>query len=111
MKRIKKSRTIAVIAASMLKNNISNFKTFTEGKVIEFTYNQKLFANNLNRIVLQDSVIFSDTIENNIKYGKSDAKTEDVIAAAKMAGVDSFARKLPNGYKTVLLENDLPDNF
>lgn len=56
-------------------------------------------------IVLQDSVIFSDTIENNIKYGKSDAKTEDVIAAAKMAGVDSFARKLPNGYKTVLSES------
>ncbi len=56
-------------------------------------------------IVLQDSVIFSDTIENNIKYGKNDAKTEDVIAAAKMAGVDSFARKLPNGYKTVLSES------
>ncbi len=56
-------------------------------------------------IVLQDSVIFSDTIENNIKYGKNDAKTEDVISAAKMAGVDSFARKLPEGYKTVLSES------
>lgn len=56
-------------------------------------------------IVLQDSVIFSDTLENNIKYGKPDAKTEDVIAAAKMAGVDSFARKLPDGYKTQLSES------
>ncbi len=56
-------------------------------------------------IVLQDSVIFSDTIENNIRYGKNEAKTEDVIAAAKMAGVDSFARKLPDGYKTVLSES------
>lgn len=56
-------------------------------------------------IVLQDSVIFSDTIENNIKYGKSNASHEDVVKAAKMAGVDSFVRKLPLGYKTILFES------
>lgn len=56
-------------------------------------------------IVLQDSVIFSDTIENNIKYGKPDASFETVVEAAKMAGVDSFVKKLPDGYKTVLSES------
>ncbi len=56
-------------------------------------------------IVLQDSVIFSDTIENNIKYGKMDATLEEVIEAANMAGVDSFVKNLPNGYKTVLSES------
>jgi ATP-binding cassette subfamily B protein len=56
-------------------------------------------------IVLQDSVIFSDTIENNIKYGRPDASNDDVLKASKMAGVDSFVRKLPDGYKTVLSES------
>ena len=40
---------------TLVENNISVIKEFTTGKVIEFTYNQKLFANNLNRISLQDS--------------------------------------------------------
>ena len=40
---------------SQNENNISKIKTFNKGKIIEFTYNQKLFVNNLNRIVLQDS--------------------------------------------------------
>ncbi len=56
-------------------------------------------------IVLQDSVIFSDTIENNIKYGKENASIDEVIKAAKMAGVDSFVKKLPEGYKTILSES------
>lgn len=53
-------------------------------------------------IVLQDAALFSDSIRENIRYGKLDATDEEIIAAAKLANADSFIRKLPNGYDTVL---------
>jgi ATP-binding cassette, subfamily B, multidrug efflux pump len=53
-------------------------------------------------IVLQDAYVFSDTIRENIRYGRLDAADEEVIAAAKLANADSFIRKLPQGYDTVL---------
>ncbi len=55
-------------------------------------------------IVLQDTVIFNDTIAQNIRYGRLDATDEEVIAAAKTAKVDEFAEKLTDGYNTVLTE-------
>ena len=55
-------------------------------------------------IVLQDTVIFSDTIAQNIRYGRTDATDEEVIAAAKVARVDDFASKLSEGYNTMLTE-------
>ena len=53
-------------------------------------------------IMLQDSFIFSGTIYDNIRYGRLDATDEEVIAAAKLANADSFIRKLPDGYNTLL---------
>ena len=55
-------------------------------------------------IVLQDTVIFSETIAQNIRYGKIDATDEEVIAAAKLARVHDFASKLADGYDTMLTE-------
>lgn len=55
-------------------------------------------------IVLQDTVIFSDTIAQNIRYGRTDATDEEVVAAAKVARVDDFASKLSDGYNTMLTE-------
>jgi ATP-binding cassette, subfamily B, multidrug efflux pump len=55
-------------------------------------------------IVLQDSFLFSDTVMNNIRYGRPDATEEEVIAAAKLARADSFIERLENGYQTVLGE-------
>jgi len=55
-------------------------------------------------IVLQDSFLFSDTVMNNIRYGRLDATDEEVIAAAKLASADPFIARLPNGYQTVLGE-------
>ena len=55
-------------------------------------------------IVLQDTVIFNDTIAQNIRYGRLDATDEEVIAAAKTARVDEFAEKLTDGYNTMLTE-------
>src|SRR5262249_2234860 len=55
-------------------------------------------------IVLQDTFLFSDTVMNNIRYGKLDATDEEVIAAAKMVAADSFIERLPQGYQTILGE-------
>ncbi len=55
-------------------------------------------------IVLQDTVIFTDTIAQNIRYGRIDATDEEIKAAAKLARVDDFAEKLSDGYDTMLTE-------
>lgn len=53
-------------------------------------------------MVLQETFLFGDTIANNIAYGSKDAAREEIIAAAKMADADSFIRKLPKGYDTII---------
>ncbi len=55
-------------------------------------------------IVLQDTVLFSETIEQNIRYGNLEASEEDVINAAKTANADRFITKLKDGYQTRLSE-------
>lgn len=55
-------------------------------------------------IVLQDTVLFSDTIRNNIRYGNWDATDEEIREAAKNANIASFIEHLPDGYDTVLSE-------
>ena len=55
-------------------------------------------------IVLQDTVLFSDTIRNNIKYGNEDATDEEIYEAAKNANIASFIEHLPDCYDTVLTE-------
>jgi ATP-binding cassette, subfamily B, multidrug efflux pump len=52
--------------------------------------------------VLQDTHLFTGTIEENIRYGNLEATEEDVINAAKIANAHSFIRRLPEGYQTVL---------
>lgn len=53
-------------------------------------------------LVLQDTHLFTGTIEDNIRYGNLEATEEDVIRAAKIANAHSFIRRLPEGYQTVL---------
>lgn len=55
-------------------------------------------------IVLQDSFLFSDTVMNNIRFGRPEATDDEVIAAARLARADSFVERLPEGYDTVLGE-------
>ena len=55
-------------------------------------------------IVLQDTVLFCDTIRANIKYGRLDATDDEMRAAAKLAMADGFIERLPDGYDTVLAE-------
>lgn len=55
-------------------------------------------------IVLQDTFLFSDTVLNNIRYGRLDATDDEVIAAAKLVCADSFIERLPKKYDTLLGE-------
>jgi ATP-binding cassette, subfamily B, multidrug efflux pump len=53
-------------------------------------------------IVLQESILFTGTIRDNIRYGKADASDEEVIAAAKAAQAHEFISSMPEGYDTIL---------
>ena len=55
-------------------------------------------------IVLQDTFLFSDTVMENIRYGRLDASDEECIEAARVADADHFIRQLPQGYQTRLSE-------
>ena len=55
-------------------------------------------------IVLQDTFLFSDTVMNNIRYGRPDATDDEVKAAAELAQANEFIARLPDGYVTVLGE-------
>ena len=52
--------------------------------------------------VLQDTHLFTGTVMENIRYGRLEATDEECVAAAKLANADSFIRRLPDGYQTVL---------
>jgi ATP-binding cassette subfamily B protein len=55
-------------------------------------------------IVLQDTFLFSETVMENIRYGRLDASDEEVFVAARLANADQFIRRLPQGYQTPLSE-------
>jgi ATP-binding cassette, subfamily B, multidrug efflux pump len=55
-------------------------------------------------LVLQDNFLFSDTVMENIRYGRLEAHDDEVVQAAELADADHFVRQLPQGYQTVLSE-------
>ena len=59
----------------------------------------------LYSIVFQDVTLFNNTVLENIRIGRKDATDEEVIAAARLAHVDVFAEKLPQGWNTMIGEN------
>ena len=58
-------------------------------------------------IVPQETMLFSTSVRENIRYGRLDATDEEVVAAAKAANADEFIRALPQGYDTQLGERGL----
>lgn len=89
-----------------ITNLINRFYDIQDGKIRYDGINiNKIKKSDLRRslgIVLQDTHLFTDTVMENIRYGRLDATDEEVIAAAKLANANSFIRKLPDGYNTVL---------
>jgi ATP-binding cassette, subfamily B, multidrug efflux pump len=90
-------------------NLLTRFYDVTSGRIlIDGRDIREYTRDSLRRcfgFVLQDTYLFSGTIEENIKYGKPDATDAEVEAAAMMANADAFIKRLPNQYDTVLLEN------
>ena len=69
---------------------------------------REIRKNDLRRsiaVVLQDTHLFTGTIADNIRYGNPDADPEQVVRAAKLANADSFIRRLPDGYDTMLSDD------
>ena len=90
-----------------ITNLINRFYDIQDGKIRYDGINiNKIKKSDLRRslgIVLQDTHLFTGTIKENIRFGKLDATEEEIIAAAKFANADSFIRKLPDGYDTMLV--------
>ncbi len=91
-----------------LSSLIPRFYDTTEGRVlIDGQDVKRVTMKSLRQqigIVQQDVYLFSGTVIENIAYGKPGATRNEIIAAAKMAGADSFIRELPNGYDSYVGE-------
>lgn len=89
-----------------ITNLINRFYEIQEGKIRYDGINiQKIKKDDLRRslgIVLQDTHLFTGTIEDNIRYGNLEATHEDIVRAAKTANAHSFIENLPDGYNTML---------
>ena len=89
-----------------ITNLINRFYDIQDGKIRYDGINvNKIKKADLRRslgIVLQETHLFTGTVMENIRYGKLDATDDEVKAAAKLANADSFIRRLPQGYNTML---------
>lgn len=89
-----------------ITNLINRFYDIQDGKIRYDEINvNKIKKKDLRLslgVVLQDTHLFTGTVEENIRYGKLDATHEEVVAAAKLANADGFIRRLPEGYDTML---------
>lgn len=110
---VKPGQKIAIVGATgsgktTIVNLLTRFYEVDGGKItidgIDVTDIPKEKLRRSIAIVLQDTVLFSDTIRNNIKYGRADATDEEMIQAARLAKADRFIERLPDGYDTVLSE-------
>ena len=92
-----------------ITNLINRFYDIADGKIRYDGINiNKIKKADLRRslgLVLQETVLFTGTVMENIRYGRLDASDDDCIAAAKLAGADDFISRLPEGYDTMLENN------
>ena len=92
-----------------ITNLINRFYDIADGKIrydgININKIKKADLRHSLGIVLQDTVLFTGTVMDNIRYGRLDATDEECMAAARLAGADSFIRHLPEGYQTMLSGN------
>jgi len=111
---VKSGQKIAIVGATgsgktTIVNLLTRFYELNGGKITvdgtDITEIPKETLRHSIAIVLQDTVLFSDTIRANIKYGREGATDEEMKRAASLAKADVFIERLPDGYDTVLAES------
>ncbi len=110
---VKQGQKIAIVGATgsgktTIVNLLTRFYELDGGTIavdgMDITELPKKTLREAIAIVLQDTVLFADTIRANIRYGKPEATDEEVRFAARTARAAGFIERLPDGYDTVLTE-------
>ncbi len=108
---VKQGQTIAIVGRTgsgktTVVNLLTRFYDLDGGRIMldgrDITEISKKSLRDSIGIVLQDTVLFTDTVANNIRYGNQNATDEQVRAAAHTANADVFIERLPDGYDTML---------
>ncbi|NPA43527.1 MAG: ABC transporter ATP-binding protein [Chlorobi bacterium] len=108
---IPKGYTVALVGQSgsgktTIAHLLMRFYDVTKGAIkidgIDIRDIKKKDLRNLMAIVTQESILFNDTVRNNIALAKPDATMEEIIRAAKVANAHDFIMQLPQGYDTVI---------
>ncbi len=111
--KVKQGQKIALVGATgsgktTVVNLLTRFYDVNRGKItidgIDINEIPKKTLRDAIAIVLQDTVLFHDTIAGNIRYGRENASEEDIRRAAEMSESDEFINRLPDGYNTILTE-------
>ncbi|MGM0634890.1 MAG: ABC transporter ATP-binding protein [Bacteroidota bacterium] len=106
---VKKGQTVALVGQSgsgksTIANLITRFYDINEGSIkidgVDIRDIQQKSLRNLMGLVTQDSILFNDTIRENLKIGKENASEEELIEALKIANAYEFVEKLPKGLDT-----------
>lgn len=110
---IQSGQKIAIVGATgsgktTIVNLLTRFYELDGGKIliddVDITQIPKKTLRKSIAIVLQDTVLFADSIQKNISYGTNDASEEEIIFAAHTAKADRFIDRLPERYDTILAE-------
>ncbi len=107
--KVPKGQTVALVGQSgsgksTIANLMTRFYDVNDGEIkidgIDIRDFSKKSLRNLMGLVTQDSILFNDTVKNNIGLGKENATDEEIIEAAKIANAHDFISELPHGYDT-----------
>ena len=107
--KVPKGKTVALVGQSgsgksTIANLMTRFYDVNEGEIkidgIDIREFTKKSLRNLMGLVTQDSILFNDTVKNNIGLGKEEATEEEIIEAAKIANAHDFISELPQGYNS-----------